>query len=188
MNAARLLSRIAAAFILILLWTLPACAPTPTPGLFRPPSGLASPATLPSGPQPGAPTPIIFPTDTPTLAPVQITPAPPCTDGLTFLLDLTIPDGTVMLPGQFVDKQWLVENSGTCNWDSRYRLRFIGGEALGAPTDLPLYPARAGARVTLRILFTAPSEAGSYQSQWQAQSPDGTLFGDAVYLLIIVAQ
>jgi len=93
-----------------------------------------------------------------------------------------------MLPGQFVDKQWLVENSGTCNWDSRYRLRFIGGEALGAPTDLPLYPARAGARVTLRILFTAPSEAGSYQSQWQAQSPDGTLFGDAVYLLIIVAQ
>jgi len=187
MNAERLTTRIVAAFILILLGTLPACAPTATPTVFRPPNGSVSPATPPSGLQPAAVTPIVFPTDTLTPAPIQITLAPPCADGLTFLSDLTIPDGTVVLPNQSVEKQWLVENSGTCNWDSRYRLRWVGGETLGAPTEVALYPARAGARVTLRILFTAPSAAGTYQSQWQAVSPDGTLFGDAVYMQIIVA-
>ncbi len=196
MNAERLTSRIVPAFILILSWTLPACAPSATPTFFRPPSELTIPSTPLSGPQPGAPSPIILPTDTLALsevegltpAPIQITPTPPCTDNLTFLIDLTFEDNTVVLPGQSIDKQWLVQNTGTCDWDSRYRLRFIGGETLGAAQEIPLYPARAGARVTLRVVFTAPSAAGSYQSQWQAVSPDGTLFGDAVYLLIIVAQ
>jgi hypothetical protein len=187
MNADRLTSRIVSAFILILLWTLPACAPTAPPTVFHPPGGSASPTMPPSGLEPAAATPIILSTDTITPAPIQITLAPPCTDGLAFLLDLTIPDGTVVLPNQSVDKQWLVENSGTCNWDSRYRLRWAGGETIGAPTEVALYPARAGARVTLRILFTAPSAAGTYQSQWQAVSPDGTLFGDPVYMQIIVA-
>ena len=187
MNAERLLPRIASAFILILLGTLPACAPTATPTVFRPPSGSASPATPHSDLGPAAVIPIVLSTDTFTPAPIQITLAPPCTDGLTYLSDLSIPDGTVVLPNQSVDKQWLVENSGSCNWDSRYRLRWVGGETLGSPTEVALYPARAGARVTLRILFTAPSAAGTYQSQWQAVSPNGTLFGDAVYMQIIVA-
>ena len=187
MNADRIIPRIVSVFILILLGTLTACAPTAIPTLFRPPSDSTLLAPPPSGPGTAAATPVIFPTDTFTPAPIQITAAPPCADGLTYLSDLTIPDGTVVLPNQSIDKQWLVENSGSCNWDSRYRLRWIGGETLGAPTEVALYPARGGARVTLRILFTAPSEAGSYQSAWQAVSPDGTLFGNAVYLLVIVA-
>lgn len=187
MNADRLTSRIASAFILILLLTLPACAPAATPTLFRPPSDSTSPSTPPPGSQPGASTPIVFPTETFTPAPIEITAAPPCENNLTFLLDQTYDDGTVVLPGQSVDKQWLVENSGSCNWDSRYRLRFVGGESLGAAEELPLYPARSGARITLRIIFTSPTTPGSYQSAWQAISPDGTLFGDTIYLLIIVA-
>ncbi len=171
------------AFILILLWTLPAClppwdAPTAAPTFFRPPSGSASPTTPLPGPSAVAPT--------PTIPPPTPGPTPACANGLAWLADLTFEDDTVVLPGQFIDKQWLVQNSGACDWDARYRLRWVGGETLGAPTEVALYPARAGARVTLRIIFTAPAEAGSYQSAWQAVSPDGTLFGDSVYLLIIV--
>jgi hypothetical protein len=85
-----------------------------------------------------------------------------------------------------VDKQWLVTNSGTCNWDSKYRLKWVGGDPLGAAAEQALYPARAGTEVTLRILFTAPAEPGTYGSTWQAFDPDGIAFGDPVYVEIVV--
>lgn len=186
MNADRRLPRIVSAFILILLWTLPAClppwgAPTAAPTFFRPPSGLASPTTPPSDLSPAAPSPIVIPTET-----FTPTPIPPCTDELTWLADLTFADDTTVLPGQSMDKQWLVQNSGACDWDARYRLRNINGETLGAPAEIPLYPARAGAQVTLRIVFTAPSASGTYRSEWQAVNPDGKVFGDTVYIQIVV--
>jgi hypothetical protein len=188
MNADRLFPKIVSAFILILLGTLSACGPTATPTLFRPPSGLASPTTRPLDLPTVAATPIIFPTDTPSPTLEPPTPLPPCTDDLSWLADLTYPDDTTVQPGQSIDKQWSVQNSGTCDWDARYKLRNINGETLGAPAEIPLYPARAGAQVILRILFLAPSAAGTYKSEWQAITPSGELFGDTVYIQIVVSQ
>ena len=187
MNADRLFPKIVSAFILILLGTLPACAPTATPTFFRPPSGLASPTPLPPTLAPAAPSPIIFPTDTPSPTLEPPTPLPPCTDNLSWLADVTYPDDTTVQPGQSIDKQWSVQNSGTCDWDARYTLRNINGETLGAPAEIPLYPARAGAQVILRIVFLAPSAAGTYRSEWQAINPDGEAFGDSVYIQLIVS-
>lgn len=184
MNADRLSLRLFPAFILILLLTS-ACAPDTTPTPFRPPTESHSQTSPLPTPQAGATLADIFPT--PTLLPGLPTESPPCVNDLTFLSDLTYPDGTVVLPGATLDKQWLVQNSGTCNWDAAYTLQFVGGDQLGAPESIPLYPARAGARVTLSIQFIAPSFAGTYESQWQAVAPDGAFFGDAVYVLITVA-
>ena len=114
-------------------------------------------------------------------------PTPPCNDDLDYLQDLTIPDGTTMAPGQLIDKRWQVSNSGTCNWDERYQLRLVSGDAMGADSSLLLYPARAGTQATLRILFTAPATAGTYECQWQAVNPDGVPFGDAFYMQIVVS-
>lgn len=186
MNADRFPHRIASAFILILLGTLSACAPTATPTLFRPPSGFISPTPpLPELPQ-VAPPPVFMPSKTSPPAPTEIFPTPACTDNLTWLSDLTYADNTVVLPGQSIDKQWLIQNNGSCDWDARYRLRRVGGESLGVPDEIPLYPARAGIQVSLRIIFTAPFESGTYRSEWQAVNPDGTFFGNAIYILIIV--
>lgn len=161
------------------LFILSACAPTVTPTPFLPPTEsveLLVPITR-------TPT-----TDSPTTVPTIAvpTPTPPCTDNLTWQQDLTIPDGTSVSPGQSLDKQWLVTNSGTCNWDARYRLKHVGGDALGVAEQMALYPARAGAQVTLEIVFTAPQDPGTYQSAWQAVAPDGTPFGDGVYIQITV--
>jgi hypothetical protein len=105
---------------------------------------------------------------------------------LAFLEDITIPDGTVIAPGASIDKQWRVRNSGTCNWDSRYRLRFAGGLDMSAATEQALYPARAGSDATIRILFTAPAEPGTYTTAWQVFGPEGQSFGDPVFMEIIV--
>jgi len=114
------------------------------------------------------------------------TPTPVCLNGLTFVSDLTVPDNTIVSPGSILDKQWLVLNSGTCNWDDRYRLRLINGDSLEASSEQALYPARAGVQATVEITFTAPLVAGSYLSQWQAFDINGNPFGDSFYIKITV--
>jgi hypothetical protein len=111
----------------------------------------------------------------------------PCTNNLSFLDDITIDDGTSVTPGALIDKQWLVQNSGSCNWDSTYRLRWIGGDPLGANTEQLLYPARAGSQATLRIEFTSPATEGPYESAWQAVDPNGNVFGDLIFIKILVS-
>jgi hypothetical protein len=131
--------------------------------------------------------PAIVPTETLISSfPVVATPTPICIDGLAFKEDVTIPDSSIVMPGSTLDKQWLVQNSGSCNWDSRYRLRLVGGDALGASPEQALYPARAGVQVTLRIIFTAPLGAGEYLSEWQAFDAKGISFGEAFFIKIIV--
>jgi len=118
--------------------------------------------------------------------PPQPTPTIVCTDNLGFIEDVTIPDNSVVVPGKSLDKQWLVQNSGDCNWDARYRLRLISGDALGAPTEQALFPARAGTQATIQILFTAPQEAGNYVSEWQVFDANGIPFGDSFFIKIVV--
>jgi hypothetical protein len=114
-------------------------------------------------------------------------PTPSCQNGLAFIADITIPDGTLVTPGSFIDKTWEVENTGTCGWTADYSLRHVGGSNLGAETTLPLYPARAGARALITIRFTAPAESGTIHSAWRAYGPDDQPFGDAVYVQMIVS-
>ncbi len=161
--------------------SLASCAPPATPAIFIPPT-QASVIPIPTQIPHATSAATAFPSPTPT---VVVTPTP-CTNGLTYIQDLTIPDNTVVSAGQSIDKQWLVSNSGSCDWDSTYQLRLINGSPMGVAGTLPLYPARAGAQATLEITFTAPSDPGTYRSAWQAFSPEGQAFGDAIYIQIIV--
>jgi hypothetical protein len=150
-------------------------------GLFISACGGNSVAFTPS------PLPVIFPTATfVSTLPVIFTPTPTCISGLTYVNDVTIPDYSVVAPGISLDKQWLVQNSGTCNWDSRYRLRLINGDGLGASPEQALYPARAGMQIILRMIFVAPLQAGEYVSEWQAFDAQGIPFGKTVFMKIIV--
>ena len=113
-------------------------------------------------------------------------PAGTCADSLIFVKDITIPDGTVIVPESTMDKRWDVQNSGDCNWDDRYRVRLIAGPELGAAKEQALYPARSGTHATIRIQFKAPAEPGTYRSAWQAFNPDGEPFGDPFFIEIVV--
>jgi hypothetical protein len=85
-----------------------------------------------------------------------------------------------------VDKQWRVQNTGTCDWNSGYRLRFLGASLLGAVQEQALYHSRAGSEALLRIQFTAPLVPGQYVSLWQAVDSSGVPFGDIFQMTIIV--
>jgi hypothetical protein len=172
--------------ILLILVSASACSPLSTATPFIPPT---APAQLIE------PTFIINPTQNvnvvqitpfPTIAIPTATPNPTdCINNLTFISDTTIPDNTSITYGAVIDKQWLVQNSGTCSWNGDYRLKHTGGAALGAPEEIALYPARSGTQATLQITFTAPFTGGDYESAWQAFDPSGLAFGDLIYIRIV---
>jgi len=114
---------------------------------------------------------LIDPTLTEAPRPSAATPA--CQEGLRYLADITVPDGTIVASGEAIDKQWQVENSGTCNWNERYRLRRISGPPLDAPDEQALYPARSGTQAVIQVLLVAPPDPGTYRSAWQAYNPQG---------------
>ncbi len=171
--------------LFLALASLTACAPQATPTLFIPPT--AAPALISAATAPPSSSPTPSPTRASTATSPPATPTP-CSNDLKFDQDVTIPDGTTVLPGESIDKQWLVTNRGSCNWGAGYHIRLISGEAMGAPTEQALYPALAGAQVTLRMAFVAPQDAGSHQGAWQAFAPDGTAFGEAIYLQVNVSR
>jgi len=141
--------------------------------------------------------PTLVPTGMPTVEPTAIqvftsstpsvgTTSDNCENSLTFISDLTIPDGTVVAGGSTLDKRWEVDNTGTCNWGEGYQLRFIGGDEMGTIAAQDIVPARSGTRMTIEIIFTAPAEAGTYRSAWQAYDPGGNPFGDPIYIVVVV--
>lgn len=173
---------------LILLFSislLSACSPASTPTPFIPPTAQSLLIE---------PTFIINPTQN--VVVIQSTPLPTilptvnpddCVSNLTFVSDLTVPDNTFVTYGAAIDKQWLVQNSGTCDWNADYRLRHIGGGGLGAPEEIMLYPAKSGTQANIQIIFTAPFTDGEYESAWQAFDSFGLAFGDPIYIRILVA-
>jgi len=126
------------------------------------------------------------PTNNPVDAPSQASSPADCSNNLTYLQDLTIPDGTQVEAGASIDKRWEVQNSGSCSWDSGYTLRLVAGSNLGAPDQQPLYPARPGAKAVIQVTFTAPSDSDTYSSSWQAFDPQGQAFGDLIFIEIVV--
>jgi hypothetical protein len=165
-------------FLTFLSLSTAACSEQATP--YRPPT-IAVQITKP-----------VLATTTPTAATQLVETAlpistPVCINNLGYVEDLSLPDGTVVKPGERLDKRWLVENNGSCNWDENYRLKFMSGADLSAPLEQALYPARSGSEATIRILFTATTEPGTYESAWQAFDPLAQPFGDPVFIQVIVS-
>jgi hypothetical protein len=171
-------------FLFLLALTLAsACSPATAPAPFIPPTNQA-PLIEPNL--------IIVPTQA--TVQVQVIPLPTiiptidqsnCVNNLSFIEDLTIPDNSFVPFGSSIDKQWRIENNGTCNWNAEYRLRHVGGAVLGAPEEIALFPARSGTQATIQITFTAPFEEGVYESAWQAFDPNGFPFGDPIYMRVL---
>ena len=118
----------------------------------------------------------------PTESSIRASPTPDCDNGLQYVADLTVPDGALIARGSTIDKRWQVKNTGTCNWDERYKLELLAGTELGLPKDQSLAPARAGVEIVIRLMLTAPFTPGVYTSAWQAFDPLGSPFGDVIYI------
>ncbi len=136
----------------------------------------------------------------PTAIPSTATPIPtatatpvPC-NLATFVSDVTIPDNTLMSPGQTFQKTWRLKNIGTCTWTSGYQLVFDTGDPLGVPAgyaqSLTSGTVAPGQTVDLSVNLTAPAVKGTYQGFWKLREPGGAYFsfasGKSFWVLIKV--
>jgi hypothetical protein len=125
------------------------------------------------------------PTSIPTSTPVPATntPLPTATavtycDWVSFVKDVTVPDGTAFEPGETFTKTWRLKNRGTCTWSPDYMLVFSSGAQMGGTTAvrLPSYVS-PGQIVDVSVTFTAPAASGKYVGYWMLRNPSGALFG-----------
>lgn len=99
-------------------------------------------------------------------------------DKAQFIADITVPSGTVMLPGATFVKTWRLTNVGTCTWTTSYQLIFYSGVNMGPSTPISLpVSVQVGNTVDISINMTAPFWAGSQRGYWMFKNANGALFG-----------
>jgi hypothetical protein len=148
-------------------------------------------AVLQATETPAPPTETPTPIATPTLGDPPLTAAPgqpiPTGNGkacyvMTFVADITIPDGMIISPNTPFTKTWRVRNDGNCVWDKNYYLELDKGDAMSTVTKFPLtktvYP---GDSYDISIDMTAPATDGIYQGYWHIATPYGGYMGLAGY-------
>jgi hypothetical protein len=117
------------------------------------------------------------------------TPSGPLCDGAEFVADMTIPDGTIMKPGEDFKKIWRIKNTGICKWDEGYQLAFAGGDPLdGQPF---LFKNKSdfvdpGQSADIGIKMTAHLKEGDYSGCWRMLNDRGYFFGGIVCVSIKV--
>jgi hypothetical protein len=109
-------------------------------------------------------------------------------DSLTFGtdVDVTIPDGTQMVPGQTFTKTWKIKNDGACGWGSGYGLTYAYGEKMSGKPQALATLVEIGQEVEVSVELKAPDKVGEYTSAWQMTNPKGIPFGKALFVKIIV--
>lgn len=99
-----------------------------------------------------------------------------------FVRDLSVPDSSILSPGQKFSKGWRV-SSGDSNWPEGCHLVYVQGELLGASAhrfSVPATPAHT--ELSLSIDFQAPTKPGRYTSYWRMVDPDGRRFGHRIWV------
>lgn len=114
-------------------------------------------------------------------------------DRVEFIQDVTVPDGTVMLPGQSFVKTWRIRNSGSVAWVDRRLARIGPPVAAGLPSSPPSVPipdTLPGAEVDVSVPLRAQHLSGTSQIMWKTIDVSGRFFypqdPDGLLVCIIV--
>jgi hypothetical protein len=173
----------AAAQTMEALLTQAAVQPGSQPTATQNPGSAASP--VPLNTLEPTQTVYVVPSQTPYPTAVPFTPTPyytatPVTkcDWVSFIADVTVPDGTVYNPGATIVKTWRLKNIGTCTWTTAYSLVFLKGDQMGAAVSIPL-TANVGPNQTvdLSVTMTAPADVKAYRGYWMLRNAASAMFG-----------
>jgi hypothetical protein len=141
--------------------------------------------------QPTLAIPTLMPTlALPTVAPVATMTAVPTSapDPCLYaaFVKETIPDNTKFSAGEAFTKSWTLKNTGTCDWNTSYRISFKSGKQMGAADYVKISTETdPGETIKIDVDMTAPSSAGTYKGIWQMETNKGVKFGQ-VWVQIVV--
>jgi len=149
----------------------------------------AAPTTTDT-PAPLVPTAVKTEMEAPTEAPLPTATDTevPCTPDSAYDVDLNLPDGTLISPGEIVIKSWRIDNDGDCTWTPDYtweQIETAGNDFLGVPLSIPVpgtVPPGGSLDISVEIRLDPGATLGDvYTATFQMRSPGGDLFGAHPY-------
>jgi len=101
-----------------------------------------------------------------------------CNNSL-FVSDTTIPDNTVVTPGQTFTKTWKLQNTGTCAWTPTFKVSFVSGNAMGGAATPIGVTVQPGGTADVSVVMTAPTTAGDVSGRWILTNDEAQNFGQS---------
>lgn len=112
--------------------------------------------------------------------------APNCNQAY-FIDDVSIPDGTILRPGENFIKKWRLRNDGICTWTTAYQVIYSGVQEkysgkLTGDTHNPISEITVPTGITtVSMNLFAPKIEGKYRYLFKLQDPQGKQFGIGPY-------
>eukprot|EP01035_Chromulina_nebulosa_P017739 gene17739-23335_t len=104
-----------------------------------------------------------------------------------YIRDITFPDGTCIPPNATFDKIWLIRNDGTIDWADGTVLIPTEGDQLCDSSKQVIVPTlKAGEEGDVAIQLVSPGTSGRFTSNFRLRSPDGLIFGQRLWVEIVV--
>jgi hypothetical protein len=97
----------------------------------------------------------------------------------------TVPDGTEFATGEGFTMSWRLRNTGTCTWNTNYKLVFASGDQMGGPNSKNLTQTVAPNEVVdISVDLEAPSSTGTYKGIWNIVDDEGNAFVNNIWVEI----
>lgn len=169
----------AAATLAVQQMTLQAASPSVTPTVATPTG------TVTFTPQPLATIPTSQGISTSSSSGGSTSGAVGCNNSV-FVSDVTVPDDTVMTPGQTFTKTWKLQNTGSCPWTTSFKVSFVSGNAMGGTATALTTTVQPGQSGDISVAMTAPASTGDAIGYWILTNDSGQNFGSSFYVKIKV--
>ena len=125
-----------------------------------------------------------FPTAT---SAVLATQAGPVCLSSTFVADVNHPDGSSVKKGEWIEKIWSIQNTGTCTWDDGFALIQYSGDITKSdkweitqkkdfvdPNEI----------IEISLQMKIPDSAGEHGGCWRMRGDRGSFFGTPLCVLV----
>ncbi len=107
-------------------------------------------------------------------------------DNSVYVSDVTIPDNTVVTPGQALTKTWRVQNSGTCAWTTAYKITYVAGNAMGGVATAISQAVSPGQSIDISVAMVAPTATGDASGTWRLANDKSVAFGTPLTIVVKV--
>lgn len=109
----------------------------------------------------------------------------PIIDEMSYVADVTAPDGSAIVAGASFIKTWRVRNTGTSIW-AGFTLEHVADHRMAGPDTVALPTLEPDEIGEVSVPLVAPEEPGRQRSTWKARNARGRLFLFELYADILV--
>ncbi|GAB5356435.1 hypothetical protein AAMO2058_000289600 [Amorphochlora amoebiformis] len=108
--------------------------------------------------------------------------------GAHFIKDLNFPDDCVVAPGQVIEKEWLIKNTGDIAWPKGTKLVSIHGSTFGTDVSVDIKEqVKVGEVYKLRTRLVVPTKTGKHTAKFML-SFEGQTFGHKYWVNVCVSK